>query len=86
MFYAGGLGYYAQLLSLSYISGLKAKGYYYLVAGYGTVGYEPDIISFFGFPRGIKTGGVAFNITMINVTANQQGDADKAYRPVYRLV
>ena len=28
MFYAGGLGYYAQLLSLSYISGLKAKGYY----------------------------------------------------------
>jgi len=66
MFYAGGLGYYAQLLSLSYISGLKAKG------------YEPDIISFFGFPRGIKTGGVAFDIPMINVTANQQGDADKA--------
>ncbi len=78
MFYAGGLGYYAQLLSLSYISGLKAKGYYQLAVGYGTVGYEPEVNSFFGFPRGIKTGGVAFDIPMINVIANQEGDAEKA--------
>ena len=78
MFYAGGLGYYAQLLSLSYISGLKAKGYYQLAAGYGTVGYEPEVNSFFGQPRGIKTGGVAFDIPMIHITANQDGDAEKA--------
>ena len=38
MFYAGALGYYAQLLSLSYISGLKADGYFGLAAGYGTIG------------------------------------------------
>jgi len=77
MFYAGGLGYYAQLLSLSYISGLKAKGYYQLAAGYGTVGYEPVVDTFFGTPRSIKTGGVAFDIPMINVTADQTGDAEK---------
>ena len=77
MFYAGGLGYYAQLLSLSYISGLKAKGYYQLAAGYGTIGYEPEVNSFFGQPRGIKTGGVAFDIPMIHVTADQAGDVEK---------
>jgi len=74
---AGGLGYYAQLLSLSYISGLKAKGYYQLAAGYGTIGYEPEVNTFFGQPRGISTGGVAFDIPMIHITANQDGDAEK---------
>ena len=77
MFYAGGLGYYAQLLSLSYIGGLKAKGYYQLAAGYGAIGYEPEVNSFFGQPRGIKTGGVAFDIPMIHVTADQAGDVEK---------
>ena len=77
MFYAGGLGYYAQLLSLSYISGLKAKAQYQLAVGYGTIGYEPEVISFFGFPRGIKTGGVTFDIPMINVSQSQDGDATK---------
>jgi len=78
MFYAGGLGYYAQLLSLSYISGLKAKGYYQLAVGYGTIGYEPEVNTFFGQPRSISTGGVAFDIPMINIIANQDGDAEKA--------
>ncbi len=78
MFYAGGLGYYAQLLSLSYISGLKAKGYYQLAAGYGTIGYEPEVNTFFGQPKSISTGGVAFDIPMINIAANQEGDAEKA--------
>ena len=75
---AGGLGYYAQLLSLSYISGLKAKGYYQLAAGYGTIGYEPEVNTFFGQPRSISTGGVAFDIPMINIVANQEGNAEKA--------
>jgi len=75
---AGGLGYYAQLLSLSYISGLKAKGYYQLAAGYGTIGYEPEVNTFFGQPRSISTGGVAFDIPMIHIIQNQDGDAEKA--------
>ena len=77
MFFAGGLGYYAQLLSLSYISGLKAKAFYQLAAGYGTIGYEPEVNTFFGMPRGIKTGGVAFDIPLIYVTASSDGDNEK---------
>jgi hypothetical protein len=77
MFYAGGLGYYAQLLSLSKISGLSSKGFFQLGVGYGTIGYEPRQNTFFGFPRSITTGGVVFDIPMLIVTANQAGDEEK---------
>ncbi|MEW8288483.1 MAG: hypothetical protein AB2697_21085, partial [Candidatus Thiodiazotropha endolucinida] len=78
MFYAGSLGYYAQLLALSHIAGLTQKGHYQLAAGYGTVGYEPNVDYFFGFPRAITPGGVAFDIPMIHITANGDGDVENA--------
>lgn len=78
IFYAGSLSYFSQLLSNSYLSGLKAKSYYQMAAGYGTIGYEPEVNSFFGVPRSIKTGGVAFDIPLMNVTANSAGDPEKA--------
>ncbi|MEW8049456.1 MAG: transglutaminase domain-containing protein [Candidatus Thiodiazotropha sp.] len=77
MFYAGSLGYYAQLLALSHIAGLTQKGHYQLAAGYGTVGYEPNVNYFFGFPRAITPGGVSFDIPMIHITANGDGGAEK---------
>ena len=42
------------------------------------LGYEPEVSSFFGQPRGIKTGGVVFDIPLIQYVANKDGDAEKA--------
>ena len=77
MFHAGGLGYYAQLTALSHIMGLQAKGQHTLAAGTGTFGYEPNVDYFFGFPRAITTGGVAFDIPFINIVASNDGDTNK---------
>ena len=85
MFYAGGMGYYAQLLALSYMSGLQSGGHYQLAAGYGTVGYEPQVNSFFGIPRGIKTGGVAFDIPIIHVSGVKDGNADSLRQYVQQV-
>ncbi len=77
MFHAGGLGYYAQLTALSHIMGLQAKGQHTLAAGTGTFGYEPNVDYFFGFPRAITTGGVAFDIPFLNIVASNDGDTNK---------
>ena len=62
LFYAGGLGYFSQYSGLSQIAALKNKGSHKFDIGYGSYGYEPEVNTFFGIPRGIKTGGAAFNI------------------------
>jgi len=77
MFHAGGLGYYAQLTALSHIMGLQANGQHTLAAGTGTFGYEPNVDYFFGFPRAITTGGVAFDIPFLNIIASNEGDSNK---------
>ncbi|MES9818411.1 MAG: hypothetical protein ABW155_17355, partial [Candidatus Thiodiazotropha sp.] len=77
MFYAGTLGYYAQHQTLSYIAGLGSKGQYQLGAGIGTIGYEPNVNYFFGFPRAIQPGGVSFDIPFIYNTANRDGDIER---------
>ncbi len=69
MFHAGVLGYYAQLLALSRIAGLQQGGHHLLMAGLGSVGYEPNVDTFFGIPRAITAGGIALNIPYINVTS-----------------
>lgn len=77
MFYAGTLGYYAQLQTLSHMAGLASKGHYQLAAGIGTIGYEPKVNYFFGFPRAIQPGGVSFDIPFIYNTANGDGDVEQ---------
>jgi hypothetical protein len=72
-----GSGYYAQLTALSHIMGLQAKGQHTLAAGTGTFGYEPNVDYFFGFPRAITTGGVAFDIPFLNIVASNDGDSNK---------
>ncbi len=77
MFHAGGISYYSQLLALSRIMGLQSEGHTTLTVGMGTIGYEPDVDSFFGIPRAIKTGGISFDIPFINASANSDGDTSK---------
>ena len=77
MFHAGSLGYYGQYLALSHMAGLQQQGQHYLAAGYGTIGYEPNVSYFFGVPRAIEPGGVAFDIPMIYVSEVGDGDAEK---------
>ena len=77
MFHAGSLGYYGQYLALSHMAGLQQQGRHYLSAGYGTIGYEPNVSYFFGVPRAIEPGGVAFDIPLIHVSEVGDGDAQK---------
>ncbi len=43
----------------------------------GTIGYEPNVDSFFGIPRSIKAGGISFDIPLIHATATNNGDPEK---------
>ena len=75
MFQAGTLGYFAQYLALSHIAGLQQGAFHNLGAGLGSVGYEPNVDYFFGFPRAIEAGGVALNIPIVNITGTSAPDA-----------
>jgi hypothetical protein len=77
MFYAGTLGYYAQLQALGYLAGLGSAGRYHLMSGIGTIGYEPNVSYFFGTPRAIEPGGIVFDIPIIYNTADKAGDNSK---------
>lgn len=77
LFHAGGLGYYAQLTTLSYLMGLQTGGHQTLAAGTGTFGYEPNVNYLFGFPKSIKPGGVVFDIPLVRINATDDGNADK---------
>ena len=77
LFRAGTLGYYAQLIGLNYIMGLQSGGHYQLAAGTGTFGYEPNVSYFFGIPKAIQPGGVAFDIPLFNIMGSNDGDAVK---------
>jgi transglutaminase-like putative cysteine protease len=83
VFYAGTLGYYAQLLSFSQITGFAFGTLQYLAAGTGTIGYEPGVTYFFGFPQSIEEGSVVFDIPIITSNQALNGDADK--RKQYQL-
>jgi hypothetical protein len=77
LFYAGTLGYYAQYLALSHITGLNVGAHHYLAAGIGSVGYEPTVRYLFGLPRAIEPGGVYFDIPMLQVIGASDGNAEK---------
>jgi transglutaminase-like putative cysteine protease len=77
MFQAGSLGYYAQLIALSHISGLQSDAHLHLAAGLGTVGYEPNVSYFFGIPRSIEPGGVASDIPFIQASQSSDGDRER---------
>lgn len=77
MFQAGSLGYYAQMIALSHVNGLQNKAHFHLAAGMGTVGYEPNVSYFFGIPRAIEPGGVAFDIPFIQVSQTSDGDQER---------
>ncbi len=76
LFYAGGLGYFAQYNGLSHIAALQSQGNHKLEFAYGSYGYEPNLDSFFGIPRGIQTGGAALNILFANTVERNDGDKD----------
>jgi hypothetical protein len=81
LFHAGLLGYYAQLIGMSHVLGLRQHGHYNLAAGIGTYGYEPNVNYLFGIPRAIKPGGVAMNIPIFHIAG--QGANDRAKKRDY---
>jgi len=77
LFYAGGLGYYAQSLGLSQLAATQSRGSQRLETGFGSFGYEPSVDSFFGVPRAIETGGVALNMLFVHSAQSRDGDNDQ---------
>jgi len=60
-------GYYAQYTALGNLMSLQSDGQMMLLAGMGLHGYEPRVNTLFGFPRGIRPGGVIFDIPIAGV-------------------
>ena len=77
IFFIGGLGYIGQYTALGQISSLSQKARHGLTAGYGTLGYEPDVFYFFGFPTAIKSGSVAVNVRVGGMYADRGGSKTK---------
>lgn len=77
MFYAGTLGYWGQYIALAQLSSLPRGAKHNLSAGFGSIGYEPNVNSFFGFPRAITPGGIGINVWVADVNADTDGNADK---------
>jgi hypothetical protein len=77
MFQAGTLGYFGQYLALSHIASQPQKARHELPSAYGTLGYEPNVQTLFGFPRAITLGGVAVNVRLQWVIDSLDGDAIK---------
>ncbi|MHB8534103.1 MAG: transglutaminase-like domain-containing protein [Sulfuricaulis sp.] len=77
MFQAGTLGYFGELIALSHAASVSQNARHNLPLGYGTFGYEPNVQRIFGFPRTIKTGGVAVNVRLGWVIHSLDGDSSK---------
>lgn len=88
MFHTGVLGYYAQYLALTKISGLSQKGHQTLMAGLGSYGIESNVDLLFGVPRAITSGGVVFNLPIISAITSDSINIDdhKKLRMKYGLV
>jgi len=54
---------------------LQTGGHYQL--GTGTFGYEPKVSTFFGIPKAIEPGGVAFDIPLFTIAGGNDGDPGK---------
>ncbi|MBI3546323.1 MAG: hypothetical protein HY081_06980 [Gammaproteobacteria bacterium] len=74
MFHSGTLAYFSQYIALSRITGLTQGVNNNLAAGFGSLGYEPNVDYFFGFPRAITAGGVAVNVWLADVNEINNGD------------
>lgn len=77
MFYAGSLGYFAELITIGRTISEGAIVNHSLAAGYGTFGYVPRVDYIFGFPIGIRPGVVSLDIPMNIVSASSNGDKEK---------
>ena len=75
MFHGGLLGYWAQYNALGYLAALSHRASMSLAVGYGSFGYEPEVDTLFGIPRGIRPGGVAMNVYLTNYDATHAVDA-----------
>jgi len=75
LFYVGGLGYYAQAIGLGQITNLQNRGSTRFENGFGSFGYEPQVNTFFGIPRGITTGGVALNMLFTIAAESHDGNS-----------
>jgi len=76
-FFAGTLGYFSQYIADSRIASLAQQARHGLPYAYGSLGYEPNVQSFFGFPRSIKRGGVAVNVRLAWNLHPLDGDGSK---------
>lgn len=83
MFQAGTLGYWGEYIALAYVAGLPQGVKHNLAAGFGSLGYEPNVSYFFGFPRAITPGGIGVNVWVADANADTDGSVDR--RKNFRL-
>lgn len=77
MFHAGTLGYFGEYLALAHVASQPQKAWHQLPYGYGTIGYEPNVNTLFGFPRAITPGGIGVNVRLGWVIHALDGDTAK---------
>jgi hypothetical protein len=68
---AGLFSYYGEYEANAEMLARNSNGHYVLGAGLGTFGYEPEVDYFFGVPRSLKPGAVAFNVPIVHIVGSK---------------
>lgn len=85
LFHVGTLSYFGQYSVFSDMAGLTQGGQHNLAAGFGSLGYEPNVSYLFGFPRAITRGGVAVNVWVADVIGMTKDNTDAMQRRDFQL-
>lgn len=80
VFHAGTLSYWGQYITLAHATSLEQSTKHNLSSGFGSIGYEPNVDYFFGFPRAITSGGAAVNVWVADVIGDTDGNTSKRTR------
>ncbi|WP_169923962.1 transglutaminase domain-containing protein [Sulfurifustis variabilis] len=77
LFFAAGLSYWAQYLTQSHLVSVAERARHGLPMGFGSIGYEPHVRTFFGFPRAIERGTMSVNVYLAWIIQHADGDNSK---------
>ncbi|HET6725346.1 MAG TPA: transglutaminase-like domain-containing protein [Gammaproteobacteria bacterium] len=77
---AGLLGYFAEYNAVGHLMALQRRAGHGLSIGYGSFGYEPNVVYLVGIPTAITSGGVVVNMRIGSFITTHKNDRNENIR------